>query len=78
MEGGVARIKEAAIISTRAGDTTYYGIKVSQAEGDNTWKVEKRFKEFEELKLNLEYDGVDITSFPRKHLVRRCAYPPCF
>ena len=66
-----ARIQEAVIISTRTADTTYYGIKVCLEEDGNTWKVERRYKEFEILKNYLESEGVQIVSFPRKHLVRR-------
>eukprot|EP00656_Telonema_subtile_P009840 TRINITY_DN14657_c0_g1_i1.p1 TRINITY_DN14657_c0_g1~~TRINITY_DN14657_c0_g1_i1.p1 ORF type:complete len:229 (-),score=51.11 TRINITY_DN14657_c0_g1_i1:151-837(-) len=49
--------------------TTCYCIQMACC-GNSSWTIEKRFSDFEELKAALEDSGVEIDSFPRKHLLR--------
>ena len=52
--------------------TTYYTVSVSHSSGAS-WNLQKRYAEFEDLKVGLQQLGVSISSFPRKHLFRRSA-----
>lgn len=54
---------------TSNSGVTYFTISVQTIYGDE-WGVEKRYSEFEDLRLHLANKGIEATSFPGKHLFR--------
>eukprot|EP00656_Telonema_subtile_P028178 TRINITY_DN30476_c0_g1_i1.p1 TRINITY_DN30476_c0_g1~~TRINITY_DN30476_c0_g1_i1.p1 ORF type:complete len:101 (+),score=8.57 TRINITY_DN30476_c0_g1_i1:56-358(+) len=50
-------------------DNTYCQVQVTASNG-MSWLVEKRYSDFGALRDSLEDSGIEVTKFPRKHLVR--------
>ena len=59
--------------TTTADDVVYFDITVTRGNskyGSPSWKVARRYSEFDSLRKQLEKDGIDVVDFPRKHLFR--------
>ena len=52
--------------TTMANDAVYFNITVKR--GGASWKVARRYSEFDSLRRQLEKDGIDVVDFPRKHV----------
>ena len=46
---------------------TYYKVKVRSPQGEE-WEVQRRYREFEQLKQHLSDEKIKITNFPGKRL----------
>lgn len=63
-------VAEISDVQYHKGESTFFIINMTSIASQRSWKLSKRYSEFNELRLGLEADGVVTPSFPRKHLLR--------